>query len=565
MPVNSQGKDGSLIMNSSTSPNAQNHDSTFSGPYPWTHISSMLMPNNPQYGVQYLASGGGVFPRGGPTSSNMLSVLSEASALGVCNNANLVQREQSSQGSCVVPAFTVGPYPVYPTNVLPVQRGGRATHEPTARQNQDQPVPDNHPGFANWLELRAQTAPSSRENPNIRQHSLNPNIGQPPLSRPTMGINSSPASCPSWEHSPSTDIDGVHRQAFPVDTYPRSPSPIAGCPRPTSLQQERWNLGRLRQWQEEKIREAEMVEDERKAQANATAYWGVNPPLGYKRGSSSKKEQSLEKLEKIRHQKECSKLYFDAPVHHAIQMNNLNRVRQLLKTSDPNKYHLETGETPMHLACRLGKLEYVKLLRRHPKIDINLTTIYGTKAVSLPGKNAMQLALKFGKSDKDKANIVNFLADFKPKEELAVVYSLNQEQEKIRNELDKLKPKIDLLKEENKDLKKKIKELELEDANVMGARLPREKPTDTKNLAEVLKIVRELERDLTAHQQRIWSEKEDEKQCTICAERQKDTVLVPCGHFFCSVCSREVQICPNCRKPIERRVRTFDSSICSYT
>jgi len=135
------------------------------------------------------------------------------------------------------------------------------------------------------------------------------------------------------------------------------------------------------------------------------------------------------------------------------------------------------------------------------------------------------------------------------------------EQEKLRRELHEIKPKIDILKEENKDLRKQIKELELEDAVVMEAKLPREKPTDAKNLAEVLKIVRELERDLTAHQQFMWSEKEDEKQCTICAEAQKDTVLVPCGHFFCSKCSKAVQTCPNCRKRIERRVRTFDSSI----
>jgi len=563
MPVNSQNNNGSLLMNSCTSNHAANQDSSLSVQnFPYIQLPSVLMSNNSQNGVQFLAPGDGVFPRGGPASSNMLSALSESSALGVCSNSNLIQREQSSQGSCILPAFAIGTYPVFPTNIMPVQRGGRAAQKPISRENQDQLVPDSHPGFANWLELRAQTATSSNEKPNIRQPSLNHNMRQPPLGSPIMRISSLPASCPPLEHSSSTDIEGLHRRAFPFANYPRSPSTITGgCPRPTSPQQGRWNIGRLRQWQEEKNGEANMVEDEKKTQTDLTTYWRGKPASDYKRGSSSKKELSLIKLEKIRHQKECSKLYFDAPVHHAISMNNLNRVRQLLKTSDPNKYHLETGETPMHLACRLGKLEFVKLLRRHPKIDINLTTVSGVKAVSLPGKNAMQLALTSGKSDKDKRDIVNFLGDFKPKEELAVVYLLNQEQERIRNDWDKLKAKIDRLRQENKDLKIKIEELQLEDANVMGARLPRKKPTDTKNLAEVLKIVRELEGDLTAHQQRIWSEKEDEKQCTICAERQKDTVLVPCGHFFCSVCSRQVEICPNCRKRIERRVRTFDSSI----
>lgn len=548
------------MMNPNTSPNAPTQDSAFSIPlpsFPYTQMPSVLMPNNPQYGVQYFAPGGGVFPRGGPASTNMLSVLSGSSALGVCSNANVVQREHSSQGSCVQqsqvmignsPGLPVGLWPAYSTNVLSLQRSGRTAQEPIARENQDQPVADSHPGFANWVELRAQTAPSTQEK--------NPNMLQSSLSRP--------ASSASWEHSSSTaEIEGLQvieglQLGFPVDTYPRSPSPIGGCPRPTSQQQERWNIGRLRQWQEENNGEAEMVEDEKKAQTNASAHWRRNLPTDYKRGSCSKKKSAVEKLEKIRFHKWCSKLYgFQAPLHHAILMNDMNKVRQLLKTSNPNSYHGETGETPMHLACRLGKLNFVKLLRRHPKIDMNLTTISGVKAPSRPGSNAMNLAIKFRKAD-----VVNFLVQFKPKEELSdLVYALNQEQEKIRKELDKLKPKIDILKEENKDLKKKIKEVELEDANVMGARLPREKPTNTKNLAEVLKIVRELERELTAHQQRIWSEKEDEKQCTICAERQKDTVLVPCGHFFCSVCSMAVPICPNCRKRIERRVKTFDSSI----
>jgi len=120
---------------------------------------------------------------------------------------------------------------------------------------------------------------------------------------------------------------------------------------------------------------------------------------------------------------------------------------------------------------------------------------------------------------------------------------------------------LDTLKKENEDLKEKLRLLEIKDANVMGVRLPRDKPTDTKKLAEVIKVIRELERDLIAYQQRIWSEKEDEKQCTICAERNKNMVLVPCGHFFCSICAHAVEQCPNCRKQIESRVRTFDSSI----
>jgi len=350
-----------------------------------------------------------------------------------------------------------------------------------------------------------------------------------------------------------------------VETYSRSSSPSAdhrrdGRRRQTSQMQERWTNDRPRRWQEEKKGESDIIRCGQTSLSIRNAAWG-NSGFNSKRKSFPDKKFTPEKLEKIKQKNFCNKLYGSkAPLHYAIQMNDVAKVRQLLKTSDPNIYHEDTGETPMHLASRLGKLHIVKLLRRHPKIDMELLTKSADKAV-LEESNALQLAIHSGHVD-----VLDWLLHFKPRDRidkdlLQLVKEKSREQEKVRKELGMLKPKIDTLKQENKELRKKIKELELEEANVMGANLPREKPKDLRNLAEVLKKVRELEKDLTAHQQHIWSEKEDEKQCTICAERQKDTVLVPCGHFFCSVCSKAVPICPNCRKRIERRVRTFDSSI----
>lgn len=212
----------------------------------------------------------------------------------------------------------------------------------------------------------------------------------------------------------------------------------------------------------------------------------------------------------------------------------------------------------MHLACRLGKLNIVKLLRRHPKLNMNLITLSGDKSVTPAGLTAMYVALHFRKFA-----IVTFLINFKHKDNKSyadlspLVYELSNEQEIIKDELRRLKPEIEALTKENQELEKKLRELEVEDVCIMGKTLPRNKPTDIKKIAGVLKIVRELERDLTALQERIWAEREDQKQCIICVEKLADTVLVPCGHLFCSICSRAVDQCPNCRRRIERRIKTF--------
>jgi hypothetical protein len=60
-----------------------------------------------------------------------------------------------------------------------------------------------------------------------------------------------------------------------------------------------------------------------------------------------------------------------------------------------------------------------------------------------------------------------------------------------------------------------------------------------------------------------------ERACTVCMDRPKSTVLIPCGHrCVCSECAAvltarskpvEKQICPICRKKIERTLATFDS------
>ena len=43
--------------------------------------------------------------------------------------------------------------------------------------------------------------------------------------------------------------------------------------------------------------------------------------------------------------------------------------------------------------------------------------------------------------------------------------------------------------------------------------------------------------------------------CTICRDRRKDSILLPCGHTYCEPCAKRLKAtsepCPLCRKAIE--------------
>jgi len=491
----------------------------------------------------------------------MSNVLPGSSAIGVCSSGNILPTELMSQGSLVQqnrvllgspPGPTATPSPIY-QNVSSFERGGRTTQDQISTSNWDDLTAESHPELANWLNLRAQRTPSIIDNSVFLPSSPNCLAFE---------INSPCPRLAQTEQLPNTSAqhlrDSDLRLGILVDTYARSSSAFNGDP-PSFLQQQCRDIRGRCHFQEEKHGQIEKDQAEMTAPSSAAALWSRALVSGHERGSSDEKEPEFDKFSVFRFQQKCIKLYGSwFPIHNAIQMNDCNRVRQLLKKNNPNSYDRETGETPMHLACRLGKLKLVKLLRRHPKINMNLRTISAEKAVSHPGSSAVQIAHYFGKLE-----VLNFLVHFKPKDHKRYakltpqVHELNNEQEIIKQELDRLKADIKAYSRENEELEKKLRGLELEDVCVMGKKLPRNKPTDYKKLAGVLKIVRELEGDLTALQERIWSEREDEKMCIICTERQGDTVLVPCGHFFCSVCSRTVDQCPNCRKQIERRIKTF--------
>jgi len=55
-----------------------------------------------------------------------------------------------------------------------------------------------------------------------------------------------------------------------------------------------------------------------------------------------------------------------------------------------------------------------------------------------------------------------------------------------------------------------------------------------------------------------FQEKELRNPCTICMNEEVDTVIVPCGHPFCSSCARKTRtICFLCRTPVLQKQRVY--------
>jgi len=103
-------------------------------------------------------------------------------------------------------------------------------------------------------------------------------------------------------------------------------------------------------------------------------------------------------------QKEMRKEYLHvygqkAPLHFAVAMNDIKKLKQLLLSMCPNDYHPSTGETPLHLACRLGKLNLVKELLQHTEIRADLLTLAGPKSVSVVGSTAADIASTYKESE----------------------------------------------------------------------------------------------------------------------------------------------------------------------
>jgi len=244
-----------------------------------------------------------------------------------------------------------------------------------------------------------------------------------------------------------------------------------------------------------------------------------------------KDRKNKSKMRKVRKEirKEYMNLYgLEAPLHFAVAMNDINKLKQLLRTMCPNTYHPPTGETPLHLAVRLGKLDLVKKLRRHPKIRGDLLTLSGPKSVVPVGSTATDIAHKYNKPDivrflnklerdkKDDELFTSPLADnLRVLSELVQKVSLErqslatvvgQRDSALRAELKSIELRILSIDQDCNDLKVKFKK---EKDDCFGVKLLKQRQADEVKLDAALTKGKDIERDLAACQQRVPLPKEE--------------------------------------------------------
>lgn len=58
---------------------------------------------------------------------------------------------------------------------------------------------------------------------------------------------------------------------------------------------------------------------------------------------------------------------------------------------------------------------------------------------------------------------------------------------------------------------------------------------------------------LQAHVREI----EDANMCAICLEKARNVAFL-CGHGTCVECAASLEVCPMCRKPIEKKITLFN-------
>jgi len=247
--------------------------------------------------------------------------------------------------------------------------------------------------------------------------------------------------------------------------------------------------------------------------------------------NNNKEMRNQVKMRKMRQEmrKEYMTLYgSEAPIHFAIAMNDINKLKQLLRTMCPNAYHAQTGETPLHLACRLGKLDLVKRLRRHPKINADLPTLAGPKSDSIVGSTAADIACKCNRIDiaryltkldrdkKDVESICSPLSDnLRVLSELVLKVSLKRESlatlvgnrdGALRSQLKGIELRTLAVEEDCKDLRAKFKN---DRVDCFGVKLLNQRQADEVKLETALSKAKDIERDLAACEQQITLPKKE--------------------------------------------------------
>jgi len=245
-----------------------------------------------------------------------------------------------------------------------------------------------------------------------------------------------------------------------------------------------------------------------------------------KRQSQSKEEWKKKvKMRKVRKEmrKEYMSLYgSEAPLHLAVAMNDINKLKQLLRIICPNTYHAPTGETPLHLACRLGKLDLVKRIRRHPNIKADLRTLGGLKSKCTAGSTAADIACKYDRidiakylnklerQDKVEVSIYSPLSDnLRSLSELLLKVSLGRESlatlvgqrdGALRSQLKGIELRILALRQDYKDLRLKLKN---DKVDCFGVKLLEQRQADEVKLHAALSKGKDIERELAACEQQV--------------------------------------------------------------
>eukprot|EP01125_Pyxidicula_operculata_P007848 TRINITY_DN2654_c1_g1_i1.p1 TRINITY_DN2654_c1_g1~~TRINITY_DN2654_c1_g1_i1.p1 ORF type:complete len:629 (+),score=133.64 TRINITY_DN2654_c1_g1_i1:164-1888(+) len=142
-----------------------------------------------------------------------------------------------------------------------------------------------------------------------------------------------------------------------------------------------------------------------------------------------------------------------------------------------------------------------------------------------------------------------------------------QKQEKVKNddlvqELNKLRGAKKHLEDKLQQNQHKTKEI-IERSQFMQEKLKSDAENATQRVIHLQEDLKEAERSKNIQKEILEQEKKDyeeSKLCVICFEEQKNEVLVPCGHTFCTSCAHQLiqkKECPTCRKRITQRVKLY--------
>ena len=148
------------------------------------------------------------------------------------------------------------------------------------------------------------------------------------------------------------------------------------------------------------------------------------------------------------------------------------------------------------------------------------------------------------------------------------------ELELLRNKLNlqtkvsaSLKIKYEAVMEKYKDMEQIKNKNELELNKIKKVMMENKKELDLSRgvMHELKKLsihnLHELESNLLSSlqnvQKAIASQYENKYDCRVCMTNEKDTVLIPCGHFLCSQCVSKVPECPMCRAQIDKTVKLY--------